>query len=59
MLGDAKHSSPDYTQMSIYVHRAVRGAVKIELLKEEGEFSALVEALLRDWLEGRGVTLTT
>ncbi len=55
----AKHSSPDYTQMSIYIHRAVRGAVKIELLKDDGEFSALVESLLREWLKSRGVKVAS
>ena len=51
----AKHSSPDYAQMSLYVHQTVRSLVRIELLKENGEFSGLVEALLREWLKQRGV----
>ena len=51
----AKHSSPDHAQMSLYIHKTVRNLVKIELLKEDGEFSGLVESLLRDWLKHRGV----
>lgn len=51
----AKHSSPDYAQMSLYIHQTVRSLVRIELLKENGEFSGLVEDLLRDWLKQRGV----
>ncbi len=47
----AKHSSPDYTQMSIYIHRDVRTRVKMRLLETDGEFSGLVEELLRDWLK--------
>ena len=46
----AKHSSPDYVQMSVYIKKDVRTTVKIRLLKTGGEFSALVESLLRDWL---------
>jgi hypothetical protein len=37
---------------SIYIHRAVRAAVEIELLKQDGSF-APVETLLRDWLKRR------
>ena len=59
----AKHSSDDYAQMSLYVHKTVRSLVRIELLREaeqstepnSGEFSGLVEALLRGWLKHRGV----
>jgi len=51
----AKHSSPDYAQMSLYIHQTVRSLVRIELLKENGEFSGLVEDLLRVWLKQRGV----
>ncbi len=47
----AKHSDPDYKQMSVYVHKDVRNKVKARLLEQEGEFSALVESLLRDWLK--------
>ena len=43
----AKHSSPDYAQMSLYIHQDVRTLVRMELLKENGEFSGLVEDLLR------------
>jgi hypothetical protein len=47
----AKHSDPDYRQMSVYVHKDVRNKVKARLLEQEAEFSALVESLLRDWLK--------
>jgi hypothetical protein len=46
----AKHSSPDYSQMTVYVRRDVRKAVKIRLFEEELEMSALVEKLLSYWL---------
>ena len=46
----AKHSSPDYVQMSIYVHKDVRRKVKVRLFEAGGEFSGLVESFLRDWL---------
>ena len=46
----AKHSDPDYKQMSVYVHKDVRNKVKARLFEQEGEFSALVESLLREWL---------
>jgi hypothetical protein len=47
----AKHSDPDYVQMSVYVHKDVRTKVKMRLFETGGEFSALVESLLRDWLK--------
>src|SRR5260370_16173694 len=34
----AKHSSPDYAQMSIYVHKDVRNKVKVRLFETGGEF---------------------
>jgi hypothetical protein len=43
--------------MSIYLHKSVRNAVKGELFKEAGEFSGLVETLLRGWLKERGVKI--
>jgi hypothetical protein len=46
----AKHSSPDYVQMSVYIHKDVRSKVKVRLFETGGEFRALVESLLRDWL---------
>jgi hypothetical protein len=46
----AKHSNPDYTQMSIYVPKDVRSRVKVRLFETGGELSGLVETLLRDWL---------
>jgi hypothetical protein len=47
----AKHSDPDYIQMSLYIHRTVRSEVKMRLFETGGEFSALVESLLREWLK--------
>ena len=47
----AKHSNPDYTQMSIYIPKDVRSKVKVRLFETGGEFSALVESLLREWLK--------
>jgi hypothetical protein len=47
----AKHSSADYAQMSAYIHKEVRNKVKIRLFEQEGEFSGLVESLLRHWLK--------
>jgi hypothetical protein len=47
----AKHSDPNYVQMSIYISRDVRAKVKMRLLETDGEFSGLVESLLRDWLK--------
>jgi uncharacterized protein (DUF4415 family) len=47
----AKHSDPDYKQMSVYIHQDVRNKVKARLFEQDGEFSTLVETLLRDWLK--------
>lgn len=47
----AKHSNPNYKQMSVYIHKEVRSNVKARLFHEEGEFSELVETLLREWLK--------
>jgi hypothetical protein len=41
--------------MTIYVDRNVRNLVKAQLAAQEGEFSGLVEQLLRKWLAKRGV----
>jgi hypothetical protein len=46
----AKHSDANYKQMSVYIHNDVRIKVKIRLLERGGEFSVLVESLLREWL---------
>jgi hypothetical protein len=46
----AKHSSPDYKQMSVYIHKDVRSKVKARLFETDGEFSGLVESLLQGWL---------
>jgi hypothetical protein len=37
--------------MSLYVHKDVRSRVKVRLFETGGEFSGLVESLLRDWLK--------
>ena len=47
----AKHSSPDYVQMTVYVQKDVRNAVKMRLFQEGRELSALVEKLLKTWLD--------
>lgn len=47
----AKHSSPDYQQMSVYIHKEIRSKVKMRLFETGGEFSGLVESLLLGWLE--------
>jgi hypothetical protein len=47
----AKHSDPNYVQMSVYIHKDVRTKVKMRLFETGGEFSALVESLLLGWLE--------
>ena len=47
----AKHSNPDFVQMSVYVHKEVRNHVKARLFERGEEFSGLVESLLRDWLK--------
>jgi hypothetical protein len=36
--------------MSVYIHKDIRGKVKMRLFETGGEFSALVESLLREWL---------
>jgi hypothetical protein len=36
--------------MSVYIHKDVRSKVKVRLFENGGEFSALVESLLREWL---------
>ncbi len=46
----AKHSDPNYVQMSIYISRDVRKRVKMKLFETSGEFSVLVETLLNEWL---------
>jgi len=52
-----KHSNENYAQMTVYIDRNVRNTVKAELAKVEGEFSGLVEGLLREWLKQRGAKL--
>ena len=47
----AKHSSPDYAQMTVYVQKDVRNRVKMRLFQEGRELSALVEKLLKAWLD--------
>jgi hypothetical protein len=47
----AKHSSPDYVQMTVYVPKAVRNEVKTRLFQEGRELSTLVEKLLTAWLD--------
>jgi hypothetical protein len=40
-------------QMSVYIHKDVRSKLKVRLFESGGEFSGLVEWLLRDWLRRR------
>ena len=47
---EKRYSDPNYVQMSIYISRDVRAKVKMRLLATDGEFSGLVESLLREWL---------
>ena len=54
-----KRSNPDYAQHSVWLPGSLYGDVLKGLVTAEGkryEFSALVEALLRQWLE-RGAKL--
>ena len=46
----AKHSNPEYVQMTLYVPRELRNKVKARLAEREMEFSGLVERMLSDWL---------
>jgi hypothetical protein len=48
--GPAKHSNPEYVQMTVYVPRKLRNKVKARLAEQELEFSGLVEGMLSDWL---------
>jgi len=50
----AKHSNPDYVQMTVYVPRELRNRVKARLAEQEMEFSGLVEAMLSEWLTKQG-----
>jgi hypothetical protein len=46
-----KRSHPDFEQITAYIRKETHHAVKIALLKDDRkEFSELVEALLRQWL---------
>jgi len=51
----AKNKNDQYVQTNVYLPRTVKTAVKIELLKQERQLSDLVESLIREWLEQRGV----
>jgi hypothetical protein len=55
----AKHSDPNYYQLTIYVQRKVHREVKRELLTEDEpmQLSELVDRLMIDWLRSRGVSL--
>lgn len=48
-----KNKDQQYVQTNIYLQKTVKAAVKIELLKDEGELSGLVESLLQAWLKRR------
>lgn len=46
----AKHSNPDYVQVTAYVPRELRNRVKARLAEQEKEFSGLIEGMLGEWL---------
>lgn len=46
----AKHSNPEYVQMTVYVPRELRNRVKARLAAREMEFSGLVEGMLTEWV---------
>lgn len=46
----AKHSNPEYVQVTAYVPREMRNKVKARLAELEMELSDLVEGMLSDWL---------
>ena len=46
----AKHSNPEYVQLTAYVPREMRNKVKARLAELEMELSDLVEGMLGDWL---------
>jgi hypothetical protein len=48
-----KRSDTDYKQVSAYIRKDTHQQVKIALLREEREFSELVEELLSGWLVER------
>jgi hypothetical protein len=52
-----KNKDERYVQTNVYLPKEVKAAVKIELLRSEGELSELVETLLRTWLKQRGVKI--
>jgi hypothetical protein len=51
----AKHSDKqNYVQMSLYIRKDVRNQTKARLFEQGGEFSALVEGMLVEWLAKQG-----
>src|SRR5262245_60676713 len=55
----AKHSDPNYYQLTVYVQRKVHRAVKRELFDEDPpmQLSELVDTLMIEWLSARGISL--
>jgi hypothetical protein len=45
-----KRSDPDYKQVGLYVNKNIHRQVMKRLAAEDGELSALLEALLKNWL---------
>lgn len=45
-----KRENPDYRQIGLYVKRDIHRQVMTRLAAEDGELSALVEELLKQWL---------
>ena len=48
-----KRSNDDYRQISAYIRKDTHQQVKITLLREDRQFSELVEELLSEWLQTR------
>ncbi len=49
-----KRSDPDYTQITAYIRKDTRRAIKQELAtSEDQDFSELIEELLGEWLKSR------
>jgi hypothetical protein len=48
-----RRSDQSYLQTTVYLPRDLHKAVKVALIQDEREFSALVESLLSEWLKTR------
>ncbi len=52
-MASRQRNFPDFKQMSADIHNDLRARVKMRLFETGGEFSGLVESLLRAWLKTR------